>query len=106
MKIVFNYNNSDFPYPSPAPLFQPSLSNSKGHLPQCRGDGRREWGTFPEPRRAAIRSRRVCLLRGGSTDYQLLTLSACCKFATSKVRNSLVFNVGVLEALIWLICGK
>ena len=37
MKIVFNYNNSDFPYPSRAPLFQPSLSNSKGHLPQCRG---------------------------------------------------------------------
>ena len=52
MKIVFNYNNSDFTCPSRAPLFQPSLSNSKGHLPQCRGDGRREWGPFPEPRRA------------------------------------------------------
>ncbi len=23
MKIVFNYNNSDYPCPSPAPLFSP-----------------------------------------------------------------------------------
>ena len=67
MKIVFNYNNSDFSVPLQCSSFQPGLSNSKGHLPQCRGDGRREWGPFPEPRRAASRSRRACLLRGGAT---------------------------------------
>ena len=35
MKIVFNYNNSDFPYPSRAPLFQPSFSTiSPGNFVQ------------------------------------------------------------------------
>lgn len=35
MKIVFNYNNSDYPCPSRAPLFQPSFSTiSPGNFVQ------------------------------------------------------------------------